>query len=289
MRSGHEMMLGRLHRRKLYVKTRRRGTQKGSRRAGKAGTSLEFSDFRSYQPGDDIRLIDWNIYGRTQKHYIKRFLDEQEIHAAILLDATLSMQALDTKWVRAKEIAAALAYIALNGDDRLTFIPVSASAAGKITRKGTVYAKNVFNSILSVSGSDKPESFTESILKESLKHTQTAILITDGMESLEGFEALFRKLAGLRIEGKLIQVLSREEVFPEKTGDLMLIDSETGQSVNVSMHENVIKLYQKRLDSHNGRLEDLCRKYGFTYITVTDADDLQQFIFHTCTAKKVLE
>jgi len=289
MSGGHGGILGRLQRRRLFVKTRRRGVHKGSRRAGRSGTSLEFSDFRSYQPGDDIRLIDWNIYGRTQKHYIKRFLDEQEIHAAILLDATPSMQAIETKWTRAKELAAALSFIALNNDDRLTFIPVSASATGKITRKGAVYGKNVYTSILSVSGTGTPGLFSENLIKENLKHSQMAILITDAMENLEDFETLFRKLAGSRIEVKLIQVLAQEEIFPEKAGDLMLVDSETGQTVNVSMNENVIKLYQKRLASHNAQLEDLCRKYGFAYVPVTDKDDLQEFLIHTCTAKKVLE
>ncbi|OCA85470.1 hypothetical protein A8F94_11300 [Bacillus sp. FJAT-27225] len=289
MSGSGKAVLGRLQQKRLFVKTRRRSVHKGARRAGKAGTSLEFSDFRSYQPGDDIRMIDWNIYGRTGKHYIKRFLDEQEIHAAVFLDATPSMQAIETKWQRAREIAAAMSFIILNGEDRLTFFPVAAESFGKIARKGTVYARNMYSSVLAMNGSARTGGFTELITKESLKTLQAAILISDGLESPVEFEAMFRKFAAAKVEVKFIQVLSHDELEPKLSGDVKLVDSETGTFVNVTMQENVIRLYQNRLTNHNDTLEGLCRKYGFTYVPVSDIHDLQDFLFHKCTAKKVLE
>jgi uncharacterized protein (DUF58 family) len=289
MKAASKVVLSRLQQKRLFVKTRRRSVHKGARRSGKAGASLEFSDFRSYQPGDDIRLIDWNIYGRTGKHYIKRFLDEQEIHAAVFLDATLSMQAIETKWQRAKEIAAALSFIVLNGEDRLTFYPVAANSSGKIARKGTIYAKSVYASVLALNKSNNAGGFSELIVQESLKNIQAAILISDGLESLAAFEGLFRKFAAARIEVKFIQVLSQAEIEPQMEGDIQLVDSETGTTVNVTMQETVVRLYQSRLAKHNEALESLCRKFGFTYVPVSDSHDLQNFLFHKCTAKKVLE
>ncbi|WP_059170114.1 DUF58 domain-containing protein [Bacillus sp. FJAT-27445] len=289
MSAGQGGLLARLQRKRLSVKSRRRGAHKGGRRSGRPGQSLEFSDFRAYQPGDDIRLIDWNLYGRTGKHYIKRFLDEQEIHAAIFLDASPSMRIIESKWHRAKDIAAALAYIALIGEDRLSFIPASASAEGKITRKGAVYAKSVYKSILATDVKAMTGTFTETALLEGLKSTQAAILISDGLEELEEFDILFRKLAASKIDVKFIQVLAKEELDPAITGDLRLIDSETGTSVDVSMREPVIKMYQRRLETHNASLEQLCKNYGFSYLSVSDGHDFHDFIFHMCTAKKVLE
>ncbi|ALC91010.1 hypothetical protein AM500_15355 [Bacillus sp. FJAT-18017] len=289
MKAASIVVLSKLQQKRLFVKTRRRSVHKGSRRSGKAGASLEFSDFRSYQPGDDIRLIDWNIYGRTGKHYIKRFLDEQEIHAAIFLDATPSMQAIESKWQQAKEIAAAMSFIILNGEDRLTFYPVAANSSGKIARKGTIYARSVYASVLALNKSNNAGGFSELIVQESLKNIQAAILISDGLESLSAFEGLFRKFAGARIEVKFIQVLSQAELEPQMGGDVQLVDSETGTTVNVTMQEAVVRLYQSRLAKHNESLESLCRKFGFTYVPVSDTHDLQNFLFHKCTAKKVLE
>ncbi|WP_053366170.1 DUF58 domain-containing protein [Bacillus sp. FJAT-27245] len=289
MSSGYGILLARLQRLRLSVKTRKRAAHKGGRRSGRPGQSLEFSDFRAYQPGDDLRLIDWNLFGRTGKHYIKRFLDEQEIHAAVILDATPSMRIIESKWKRAKEIAAALSFIALNGEDRLSFIPASASAGGKITRKGAVYAKSVYNSILVTDETSAAGTFTESVLAEGLKGAQAVIVITDGLESPGEFAKLFRKLASSKIEAKFIHILAGEEINPSGTGDLRLIDSETGTAVEVSMGESVVKLYQRRLEAHNASLEQLCRKYGFAYLSTTDKDDFHEFIFHMCTAKKVLE
>ncbi|WP_316568492.1 DUF58 domain-containing protein [Neobacillus sp. YIM B06451] len=289
MSAGYGSLLARLQRRRLSVRTRRRAVHKGGRRSGRPGQSLEFSDFRAYQPGDDLRLIDWNLYGRTGKHYIKRFLDEQEIHAAVILDVSPSMRMIETKWNRAKEIAAALAYIGLIGEDRLSFIPASASTEGRITRKGAVYAKSVFTSILATDDTPTAGAFTENALLEGLKRTQAAIIITDGLENPGEFDKLFRKLASSKIEVKFIQVLAGEEQNPTASGDLRLIDSETGTAVDVSMREGVVKMYQRRLDAHNASLEQLCKKYGITYLFVTDLDDFHEFIFHICTAKKVLE
>ncbi len=270
------------------AKTRRRGAHKGGRTANKFGTSLEFSDFRIYQPGDDVRQIDWNIYGRTQKHYIKRFLDEQELAVTIFLDASSSMQAIDSKWNRAKELAAAFSYIALTGEDRLSFIPVSSASYAKVSRKGSVYSKHVFFEILQLPKQEAAGTFTDSFQKNTLKHNQLVILITDGLEPLESFEELFRLLAAAKQEVKLIQLLSREELEPIYSGDLKLIDSESNESVNVTMNESILVKYQKQVQEHNFMLEALCRRFGFSYLLTTDDADLKNFLFLECSAKRML-
>lgn len=274
---------------KISAKTKRRGTHKGGRMASKFGSSLEFSDFRIYQPGDDVRQIDWNVYGRTQKHYIKRFLDEQELTITIYLDATQSMQVIDSKWQRAKEIAAALSYIVLINEDRLSFIPVSENKHAAISRKGTIYGKRVYFEILQLPKQSTSMAFTETIQKNNLKKNQVTILITDGLEEHNSFEQLFRVLGAAKQEVVLIQLLSRQEITPDYTGDVKLIDSELQTFVNVSMHERILENYQKRLTKHNLGLEALCRSFGFSYLLTVDDHDLNQFFFHECTARKVVE
>jgi uncharacterized protein (DUF58 family) len=281
-------LLSRLEQLRFTAKTRRRGSHNGRRTAAKYGSSLEFSDFRLYQPGDDVRQIDWNIYGRTQKHYIKRFLDEQELAITVFLDTSRSMQAVETKWHRAKELAAALSYIALSAEDRLSFIPVSSNPSNKITRKGSVYGKNVYYQVKQFSGQQSDGAFAEVFPKNELKNNQLSLLITDGLEPLSSFESLFRLIASAKQEVKLIQLLSRQELQPNFVGDMKLIDSESNEAVNVTVNELIIEQYQKRLLEHNANLEALCQRFGFQYLLTADDADLFKFLFHECTAKKVL-
>jgi uncharacterized protein (DUF58 family) len=280
-----QSLLGKLHKKKFSVKTRRRGGHKGTRSSGMLGTSLEFSDFRPYQPGDDVRQVDWNVYGRTHKHYIKRFLDEQELNVTIFLDSTSSMRAIASKWEKAKQVAAAFSYIVLKSDDRLSFIPVSAESAGKFIRKGAVYGKNTFTEILNLTETAVTGSFIENIEKHSLRRNQLTIIISDGLEPVEKFEQLFRKLAANRQEVRFLQLLSSQELRPDFDGDMKLIDSETNANVNVSMHGYILENYQNRLREHNDQLSNHCKRYGFSYLLMADGQDIQEFLFHECTAK----
>jgi uncharacterized protein (DUF58 family) len=273
-------LLGRLQKMRLLVKTRKRGAHKGSRQSSHFGSSLEFSDFRVYQPGDDVRQIDWNVYGRTQKHYIKRFLDEQELSIAIYLDSTSSMRQIQSKWEFAKQLAALLSYVVLASEDRLIFSPVASKNLQTVRRKGSVSSRRTYSEILQLEDNDQTGDFIASLTNTVSKNQQLSILITDGLESLDRVEALLKKLSSLKQEVWFIQVLSRDEISPSYLGDLRLIDSESNLAVNVSMNPSIISDYEKRLIEHNKELEKLSRRFGGQYISVSDEDPLQSVLFH---------
>ncbi|PLR97306.1 DUF58 domain-containing protein [Bacillus sp. T33-2] len=281
-------LLRRLQKKRLLVKSRKRGMHKGQRQANSYGSSLEFSDFRLYQPGDDVRQIDWNIFGRTQKHYIKRFLDEQEVSIAIYLDATSSMRAITGKWELAKQLAASLCFVVLNSEDRLSFCPVSTTAMLPVTRKGSVYGKMVFHDIMKMAEQDKTGNFSERAQQALVKRQQLAILISDGLEPAAQIEGLFKKLRSLRQEVWFIQVLGTEELRPGHNGDIRLIDSETDTVVNVSMNEAIAREYRARIAEHNKQLEALCRRFGGHYLLLTEDKDLQTFLFHDLPGKGLM-
>src|SRR5690606_25885883 len=220
---SHEF-LSRLRKLRLVVDSKRTGVHKGIRRSHKFGSSLEFSDFRSYQPGDDVRLVDWNVYGRTRRHYIKRYLDEQEIKVAIYLDCTSSMRTVESKWLLAKKIAASLSYITLVNEDRLSFIPISALNTRSIERKGSNYAKQVLSEILQLQLKTTTSTFVKEIEKKLQKGKQLTIIITDGMEAIAEYEKLLLKTASAKSKILFIHILSKEEADPEFTGDAKLID-----------------------------------------------------------------
>jgi uncharacterized protein (DUF58 family) len=278
--SSHQALLSKLQKKKLLVKARNTGMQKGSRQSKRIGSSLEFSDYRIYQPGDDIRQIDWNVYGRTQKHYIKRFLDERELSISIYLDGSSSMRKSPAKWELAKLIAASLSYIVLNNEDRLHFFSVSSSGVYPVKRKGSVYGKRTFMEIINLNQEAKTGEFMKSLSGAIRKGAQLSIIVTDGLERLEEIESLFKKIAAFRREIWLIQVLSEDELSPSYSGDVKLVDSETDTAVNVSMNPKLIADYKFRLTEHNRKLKDICRKVGGQYLLVSDARDVQSIIFH---------
>ncbi|CAM3416043.1 DUF58 domain-containing protein [Cytobacillus oceanisediminis] len=283
--NNQQALLGRLQKRKVVVKTRKRGIHAGSRQSNKFGSSMEFSDFRAYQPGDDIRQIDWNVFGRTQKHYIKRFLDEQELSIAVYLDATSSMTKIHSKWEYAKGLAAALSFMVLAGEDRLLFAAVSSEGIQPVKRKGSVYSRRTFLEIQKHEGGAMAKNFLGCLKDSLLKQQQLAILITDGFEPIKEWESLLKKLKGLKQEFWFFQVLANEELAPSYSGDMKLIDSETGTEVNVSLNSSILSDYEKRLKEHNKQLEAICKRYGGQYIFAPEVRDLQTILFRDLLAK----
>jgi len=277
MMFSHEF-LARLRKLRLVVESKRTGAHKGIRRSHKFGTSLEFSDFRTYQPGDDVRLVDWNVYGRTRRHYIKRYLDEQEINVAIFLDCTSSMRALETKWLLAKKISAALSYITLVNEDRLSFSPISALDTRSIERKGSIYAKQVLSDILQLQLSARTSTFIKEIETNLQKGKQLSIIITDGMEPIAEYEKLLFKIASVKSKILFIHILSKEEIEPGYTGDAKLIDSELESEVNVSISPKLVSSYQLRLKQHNERLEHTCRKHHIQYLFFNDEKTAEELL-----------
>jgi uncharacterized protein (DUF58 family) len=286
--SSYHALLVRLQKMRLLVKTRKRGILKGSRQSSHFGSSLEFSDFRVYQPGDDVRQIDWNVFGRTQKHYIKRFLDEQELSIAIYLDSTSSMRQIRSKWEFAKGLAALLSYVVLASEDRLVFSPVASKSLMAIRRKGAVSSRRTYLEILGLDEGEQTGDFIASLQNSVSKNQQLSILITDGLEPLDRVEALLKKLSSLKQEIWFLQVLSSEEISPSFLGDLKLIDSESDAVVNVSMNPGIVSDYVKRLMEHNRELEKICRRYGGHFISVSDQDSIQSILFHELPARGLI-
>ncbi|MBS4193814.1 DUF58 domain-containing protein [Lederbergia citri] len=274
---SHEF-LSRLRKLRLDVDAKQPGVHKGIRRSQKFGSSLEFSDFRTYQPGDEVRLVDWNVYGRTRRHYIKRYLDEQEIKVAIYLDCTTSMRTVETKWLLAKKIAAALSYLTLVNEDRLTFFPISALDTRSVERKGSNYAKQVLYEILQLELNGATSTFVKEMEKKLQKGKQLTIILTDGMEAIADYEKLLLKAVSSKSKILFIHILSKEEIGPEFTGDAKLIDSEVETEVNVSLSPKLVSAYQLRLKQHNETLEQSCRKLNVHYIFLSDDKTAEELL-----------
>ncbi len=258
-----------------------RGRMKGERRSRKRGYSSEFADYRNYVEGDDLRHIDWNIYGRLDKLFLKLFLEEEDLHVHVLLDASRSMDfGSPHKLEYAKKIAAAVTYIGLSNLDR-----VQAHAFSGGIRKSTpaLRGKRSSRKLFDFFESLKPDGATG--LHETCKtFSQTAsfgkgivVLISDFLDP-EGYEEALKRLLGNKLDVYAVQILAPEEIDPEVKGDLKLVDAEDGAFQEITVSQPLLKQYKKTLENYCGGIKDFCTRRGASYVFGSTAQPFDQLI-----------
>jgi uncharacterized protein (DUF58 family) len=249
----------------LRVLTRKvfRGQMRGERRSRNKGQSVEFVDYRPYLAGDDLRRIDWNMYGRLDRFYIKLFEEEEDLRLYILLDCSASMRfGTPDKFDAARRLAAALAFIVLSNHESVA-VSVFSDAFSAITTpsrgKGKIHPLLRGLSQLEPAGASQLREAVRGFVAQSRKPGMVCVisdfLLSDGVQSLS-------PLVGLGHELHLIQVLSPGELNPTLTGDLALVDSETGAALEVSMGLQVMRRYQERLQALQAELRSFARRAG---------------------------
>lgn len=251
----------------------------GGRKSSMKGNSVEFSDFREYILGDDIRKIDWNAYGRMNRLFIKLFQEEKEGVFRIFLDGSKSMDYGEKKKsVLARRIAGMFSYIVLNNLDRvyLTKLGDENLQPGK----GMTGRQSFQKILLALENMtfEGNKSLYEGIQKCKISGRGVTILISDfyGEEELE---AMIRYLAYQKQEVILVHTLAAEEVSPDLEGHLNLIDMETGKDIRVSMSSSVLGKYKKTLHEFQDRIAHLAKKYQAHYMFVSTEDELDKVIF----------
>jgi uncharacterized protein (DUF58 family) len=263
----------------INTKSKLRGQHKGSHRSQRYGSSLDFSDFREYHPGDDVRQIDWNVFARTDKYFIKRFLDEQEMRVHILLDATKSMK-WDKKWLLARQMTISLGQMVLGKDDRLSFSYPVSEKLPPFRRKGAMYKKAFSKVISDLSEPSYEDSFTASAPSFLPKDITVLFIITDGLEPIEHWESLLRKLPRFSQDIRIILVQSEDEITPNYNGDLQLIDIESEHRLNVTLSPRVVEEYEHKRQQHFLEFQALCRRFGIHLLTAQTKDDISHILFH---------
>jgi uncharacterized protein (DUF58 family) len=276
--------VSRLSRFTIGTKAKIRGHHKGSHRSQRFGSSLDFSDFREYHPGDDVRHIDWNVYARTDRVYIKRYLDEQEMRVHLLIDSSKSMQ---KKWLFTKQLAFSLGMMVLSSDDRLTI-----SAGQKETapfRKKGKSARKLFEHFVSNLPEPGTLSFAKTASFHAAKDSTVLFVLSDGFEPLEDWQQFFKQAPKYSHDVRFLHITSEEERVPRFLGDIRFIDDETEEAVNVTVTQNAYAGYQEKRDLHEKGLEALCRIHGIHYLQVSLEEGLQHVLFQQMARKKWIE
>lgn len=251
----------------------------GGRKSSAKGSSVEFSDFREYMFGDDIRRIDWNAYGRTDKLFVKLFMEEKEGLFNIFLDCSKSMDyGKNNKSIYALKLVAMFSYIIINNLDRVYITKMQQDNI--ITSKGMT-GQQAFKKILVDLENTKfygSIDLEKCIKNRQLKNKGISIIISDFFS--ENIEQVIRYLLYKNQEIILIHVLSREELEPDIEGTYNLIDSEILNDMRITMSSNVKKMYQKSLEKFLNNLKILAQKYHITYIQIPTDKPLDQLFYN---------
>jgi uncharacterized protein (DUF58 family) len=263
--------------RKIFV-----GRMKGERKSKRRGSSVEFADHRNYSIGDDLRHIDWNVYGRLDRLFLKLFLEEEDLHVYTLLDASLSMDYGEpTKLHYGKQVAAALAFVGLVNHDRVvldTFSTKLDEGMPSVRGRSQMYRVVQYLEGLSASGSS---NLTAAAKAFAIKHAGkgVVVVISDFLDK-RGYEDALRYLLARNMDIYVIHVLSREEVEPELAGDLRLVDAEDGDVAEITVSAPLLRRYKDNLNAFVGGLKEWCTRRGITYIFTTNHNPFDKLILN---------
>ncbi len=267
----------------IAMNTRMTHGMGGGRKSNAKGTSVEFSDYREYIPGDDIRRIDWGAYGRLDKLYIKRFMEEKEGIFQIFIDTSSSMDFGDPKKSRtALQLAGALAYLVLNNLDR---VYISEMQEDSLTHGKGRAGKQAFQQIMQELERvtfDGKTNLNKSIMSRQYQGSGVSIVISDFLDE-KGIEEAVKYLRYKKQQIILIQVLARQEVEIEGDGTVNLLDMETGEEVRLTLNRATIEQYNQALKGMQERMQALARKYEMSYIQMVADEPLEKFLYdHVC-------
>jgi uncharacterized protein (DUF58 family) len=265
----------------------RAGAMKGERRSIKRGTSIEFADYRDYARGDDLRRLDWNVYARLDRPFVKLLEDEEDLAVHLLIDTSASMDWPQEgerdlhKFRYAQRLLAGLAYISLATNDRLTLAALSdmrQDSFGPVRGRG--FGLTMLNYVrgLKTGGvADLNAGLKDYVLRGG--RPGLCFIISD-LFSPGGYQEGLNALLAKGYEVGLIHVVSPDEVAPEIGGDLRLVDVETGRAQEVTIDGGMRDLYMKRFQEWRDTLRADCLRRGVHYVTVETTTPWEKVILY---------
>ncbi len=249
----------------------------GGNRSKAKGSSVEFSDYREYIPGDDFRRIDWNALARFEKVFIKLFMEEREAPVTIFVDKSASM-AFENKREAAIKSAATFAFTALKEYDSVSTIlfdqkPVSF----EINQKGQAAFNKMANILQETDFSGESDLYAVITNWQPRFRKGITILITDLMYDSK-LEEVLKLLSFKKQKIVLCHVLSEEELNPALEGNMRLIDSETNEHMDILAGAEAVNLYNQTLTHYLNETKSTCSKYAVEYLLINSSQPIEHFL-----------
>ncbi|MFZ4082995.1 MAG: DUF58 domain-containing protein [Pirellula sp.] len=244
-----------------------RGSLLAQRRTMQLGSGIEFSDHREYATGDDLRYLDWNVYARHGDLLLKRFQEEQDLHVYLMIDCSRSMGfGSPPKFDLARQLTAALAYIALADLDRIAVVAYANDIISEfpVTRgKARILALMKYLESLSTVGTDTNLSKAVQGLLHRGTRNGLVVVLSDLFDT-NGFSRGFDQLRSRRFEAHVLQLHDPKEADPKLLGDAELEDVENGSIRMVTINERMLRRYKQLFTDHQTSVREYCRRYGLS-------------------------
>lgn len=270
------------------------GKLKGERRSKRRGESVEFADHRPYVVGDDLRHIDWNIFGRLDRLFLKLFLEEEDLSLHIVIDCSLSMDAGEpSKFVFVQRLATALAYIGLVNLNRVAISAIGERVTtdadgnvedtqGLVSSLRDLRGKRRLQDLAAYVCQLEPAGgtkFTDGCKRIAISRRGRGVMVLlSDFFVKEGYEAGLRLLKGHGYDLFAIQVVSPQEMEPSLGGDLRLKDMEDGDAAEVTITAPLLKKYKQLFTAYSNRLHEFCAQRDMVHMTVKSDTPVDLFV-----------
>ncbi len=299
------MFWERLQRLRLAEGQRMNGGRSGGRRSMAKGSSVEFADFREYMPGDDIRRIDWNAYGRMDRLFVKLFMQEQEGIYTVVVDTSASMNfGTPAKAVMAARLAGAFGYMALQAQDRVRLASIRAINSDEVWMgEGKGDSDHLVSQAQVQSGLTGMQSLSRylaqieslsfegrtdlwsSMRKIPFPRRGCTIVLSDFMDigsdplHMERIAQVLKYLHFQKQDVILVRIVAEEERKPDLQGTVNLVDEETGEELKVTATAKLLSEYEKQEERYRLELQKLAKAYQARLMEVTNTETIDQVIY----------
>lgn len=271
-----------LDRLKVILKKKVYADRQGEHEAKSGGDSLVFKDFKQYVPGDDFRHIDWKIYARTDKFYIKRFESERNVVVHILVDNSASMKfgsGKQTKFEYAAMVGLGFAYMAGRNNEKFNLNTFTEHVTAFRPRKGAGNLAHLYEYLDSI-GVEGKSNFIQSMdeYRKRITSKSLIVFISDFLYDLDEVEEVLSRYRKSQVF--VVQVLDVQERDLTLAGDVVLEDAETHDKVRTYISNRFKNVYQDRLESHIARLKDICEHNNASFISVSTNTPIFEAFYH---------
>lgn len=259
----------------------------GNRKSVQKGSSAEFSDFREYMPGDDLRRMDWNVYARLDKLYIREYMEEKEAVVSVLIDTSASMDyGVKSKAELARDLAAVVSFLALNNMDRVILYDMKDMSRGLSVGGG----KNAFAKVLrwleNIEFSGEVDMLSAA-RKMQRRGPGVTVIISDFLHpgmldesaAKSGYEKLLQYLNYCKQRPVVLHTLAEEELHVTLEGALNLIDAETLDRRRLVVDAKAIDNYERELNRFTERMKKGCASGRGAYVLCDTGRDRNQLVF----------
>jgi uncharacterized protein (DUF58 family) len=247
------------------------GRLRAERRTKKSGSGVEFADHRDYQPGDDFRTLDWNVYQRFEKLLVRLYEEEEDLAIYFILDTSASMAFGDGQKLRyAKKVCAALAYVGLANLDRVTMVTTSDRVMERMpeTRgKARIFKAFRFLREVQAEGTTDLGDAMKAFVAQN-KRRGLAVLVSD-LYDPRGFEKGINVLRYNKFDPFVVHVTDPGEGKPKLNGDVLVYDCETGDEREVTVTAKVLSLFGDAYASYLGDIDRFCATHQVPYVSAS--------------------